>query len=86
MDKPPFIITNKINNLVASISEKIGILQGSGEYQRNLHLRKANRIRTIKGTTAIEGNTLTNEQITDLINGKTILRKSSRNKRSKKCL
>ncbi|MDR0978936.1 MAG: Fic family protein [Lachnospiraceae bacterium] len=72
MNIPPFTITSKINNLVANISEQIGILQGKGIYQTNLHLRKANRIRTIKGTTAIEGNSLTHEQITDIVSGKVI--------------
>lgn len=76
MNKPPFEITDKTMNLLAEISSKIGKLEGSGVYQQNLHLRKANRIRTIKGTTAIEGNTLTNEQITDIINGKQVIRKS----------
>ena len=77
MNKPPFTITDKIMNLLSEISSSIGRLEGSGVYKRNLHLRKANRIRTIKGTTAIEGNTLTNEQITDIINGKKIIRKSN---------
>ena len=77
MNKPPFTITDKIMNLLAEISSSIGKLEGSGVYEQNLHLRKANRIRTIKGTTAIEGNTLTSEQITAIINGKKIIRKSN---------
>jgi Uncharacterized conserved protein len=77
MNKPPFTITDKITNLLSEISSSIGKLEGSGVYEQNLHLRKANRIKTIKGTTAIEGNTLTNEQITAIINGKKIIRKSN---------
>jgi Fic family protein len=73
MKKPPFQITDKITNLVAEIAEQIGKIQGSGEYTRNLHLRKVNRLRSIQSSTAIEGNTLSLEQITDVINGKKII-------------
>lgn len=71
--KPPFTITHKIANLVAQIAEQIGKVQGSGEYRRNLHLRKVNRLRSIQSSTAIEGNTLSLEQITALIDGKRII-------------
>ena len=73
MNKPPFTITVKITNLVAQIAEQIGKIQGSGEYNRNLYLRKVNRLRSIQSSTAIEGNTLSLEQITAVINGKHIL-------------
>lgn len=73
IDEPPFKITAKTNNLVAEISELVGRLQGSGQYQRNLHLRKVNRIRSIHSSTAIEGNTLTAEQVEDVINGKRVI-------------
>ena len=73
MKKPPFTITGEIINLVARIAEQVGTIQGSGEYSRNLHLRKVNRLRSIQSSTAIEGNTLTLEQITAVINGKRIL-------------
>jgi Fic family protein len=36
-------------------------------------LRKQNRIKTITGTLAIEGNTLTEEQITAIVDGKPVL-------------
>jgi Fic family protein len=73
MNNPLFTITEKIANLVAQIAEHIGKIQGSGEYTRNLHLRKINRIRSIQSSTAIEGNTLSIEQITDVINGRRII-------------
>lgn len=73
MNKPPFTITEKITNLTAQIAEQIGKIQGSGEYGRNLHLRKINRLRSIHSSTAIEGNTLSLEQITDVINGKRVI-------------
>ncbi len=39
----------------------------------DLRLRRINRIRTVTGSLAIEGNTLSEEQITALLNGKTVL-------------
>ncbi len=71
--QPPFLITTKINNQVAEIAEIIGKIQGAGEYNRNLHLRKVNRLRTIHSSIAIEGNTLSIEQVSDVVNGKRII-------------
>jgi Fic family protein len=73
MTKPPYSITETIANRLGEIAERIGRIHGSGEYGRDLHLRKANRLRSIQSSTAIEGNTLTLEQITDVINGKPII-------------
>jgi Fic family protein len=70
---PPFSITEKITNLATQIAENIGKIQGFGEYSKNLHLRKANRIRSIHSSTAIEGNSLSLEQVTDIIKGKRII-------------
>ncbi|MDR0485180.1 MAG: Fic family protein [Elusimicrobiota bacterium] len=73
MKRPPFTITDKIANFIAQISEQIGKIQASGEYERNLQLRKANRLRSIQASTAIEGNTLSLEQVGDIIDGKNII-------------
>jgi len=70
--QPPFTITPQILNLVASISEQVGkytAIDNSASSQR----RKQNRIRAITGTLAIEGNTLTEEQITAIVDGKAVL-------------
>ncbi|KPN70902.1 Fic family protein [Neisseria sp. 83E34] len=69
--KPPFSITNHILNLIVEISHIIGRLQF--QYERNLYLRKENRIRSIQSSLAIENNSLTIEQVTDIINGKRVL-------------
>ncbi len=70
--RPIFDITEEMLSLVADISERIGHLTAS---RRNpgVVLRKANRIRTIQGSLAIEQNTLTVEQVTAVLNGKTVL-------------
>ena len=71
--QPPYTITSKIIHLIAQISENIGRLTVLDEKEDNLKLRKANRIRTIQGSLAIEGNTLSTEQITAILNGKTVI-------------
>ena len=75
--KPPFELNDKMVNLIAEITEKLGRLEESKCIENNLHLRKENRIKTIKSTTAIENNTLTLKQVTDVLNGKRVIGKSS---------
>ncbi len=71
--KPPYEITSKILNLIASISEKIGEVNAAHLNKPPTDLRKRNRIKTIQSSLEIEGNTLTVEQITDLLENKRIL-------------
>ena len=71
--KPPYEISSKILNLTASISEKIGEIKSANLFQPQTKLRKSNRIKTIQSSLAIEGNTLSIEQITDLLNNKRVL-------------
>lgn len=70
---PPYTITNKIVDLIAGISELIGHITVTSGLNNNPKLRRANRIKTIQASLAIENNTLTVEQITALLNGKRIL-------------
>lgn len=69
---PPFTITTEILNLVAEISQQVGRFDASA-LNTSPQLRKQNRIKTITGTLAIEGNTLTEEQITAIVEGKPVL-------------
>ena len=69
--KPPFSITSKMLNLVVEISHKLGTLQV--DFECHLHLRKNNRLRSIQASLAIENNSLTIEQVTDIIDGKRVL-------------
>jgi Fic family protein len=71
--KPPYTITDKILSLVASISEKIGEINANHLYKPTTELRKKNRIKTIQSSLEIEGNTLTKEQITALLENKRVL-------------
>ncbi|NML59459.1 Fic family protein [Chryseobacterium cheonjiense] len=70
--KPPYI-TKKILKLIASISEKIGEINANHLHKPNTELRKKNRIKTIQSSLEIEGNTLTEEQITALLENKRII-------------
>jgi Fic family protein len=71
--KPPYDITLKILKLIASISEKIGEVNANYLNKQSPQLRKQNRIKTIHSSLQIEGNTLTEEQITALIENKRVI-------------
>ncbi|MBT9315840.1 Fic family protein [Leptothoe spongobia] len=70
--QPPFDITAKIINQISAIAEQVGRLNSHG-LSASPQLRKRNRIRTIQGTLAIEGNTLSLEQVTAILEGKRVL-------------
>ncbi len=71
--KPPFEVTNAIIGYVAQIAELVGKLTSTSQLSGNPTLRRANRIRTIHGSLAIEQNTLSLEQVTAVLNGKQVL-------------
>lgn len=69
--QPPYIISSKILSLVAQISEAIATANLL-EIQNSPQLRKQNRIKTITSTLAIEGNTLSLDQVSAIIEGKPV--------------
>ncbi len=76
MSKPPFAINSKILNLVAKIQDIAGELRAHAPQsgaKLSLKLRKENKIRTIRSSLAIEGNTLTEEQITAILENKRVI-------------
>lgn len=75
--QPPFSITPSIIRLIAEISEAVGRLSAHAEMERDLRLMRINRIRTIHGSLAIEGNSLSEAQITDILDGKKVLARQS---------
>lgn len=70
---PPYSITPTVLKQVATISERIGRLTAQLEQAQALRLRRENRIRTIQGSLAIEGNTLSEAQITAILEGKRVI-------------
>ncbi len=75
MDKyiPPFEITNRMFELAAQIMEQLGKLSNVNELERLPRLRKVSRIKSIHSSLAIENNTLSIKQVTDVIEGKRVL-------------
>jgi Fic family protein len=71
--KPPYEITPKILRLITSISEKIGAANAHFLNRPSPKLRKQNRIKTIHSSLKIEGNHLTEEQITALLENKRVI-------------
>lgn len=71
--KPPFSITPEILRFVGEIERLIGRIEGFEQPKPQPHLRKANRVRTIQGSLAIEGNTLDLDQVTALLEGKHVI-------------
>ncbi len=69
---PPYAITPRILDLVARIGEAIGRLDENA-IRADLRLRRANRIRTIQGSLAIEGNTLSEDEITAILEGRPVI-------------
>jgi Fic family protein len=70
---PPYNVTPAIISLIARISEHIGRISALDDVSKKLRLRRTNQIRTIQGSLAIEGNTLSIEQITAIMEGKRII-------------
>lgn len=71
--RPPYTITTTILHLISAIAEKIGAINASHLYKPATELRKKNRIKTIQSSLEIEGNTLTETQITALLEHKRVL-------------
>ncbi|MFB9120605.1 hypothetical protein ACFFUE_05310 [Bergeyella porcorum] len=71
--KPPYEIINKVLTLITSISEKIGEINAHHLYKPATELRKRNRIKTIQSSLEIERNTLTEDQITAILENKRVV-------------
>lgn len=70
---PPYEITDRILSLVSLISEKIGQITERNTLESKPHLRRNNKIRSIYSSLRIEANSLSLNEVKDVINGKTVL-------------
>lgn len=70
---PPYEITTTIFRLVASISEKLGVARALYIDRPEPQLRKRNKIKTIYSSLKIEGNTLSEDQITAILDNKRVI-------------
>ncbi len=70
---PPYTMTEIITNLIVEIGEKVGVITAWQHMNTNPKLRRDSRIRTIHASLAIENNSLSLDQVTDIIDGKRVL-------------
>lgn len=73
MQKPPFQINAKILVLATAIQELVGELKAISNVTPTVKLRKENKIQTVHHSLAIEGNSLSPEQITAILENKRVL-------------
>ena len=72
-DVTPCRITSEIVNTLAAVAENIGQLEGVNLIQPGPQLRRKNRIQTIQASLAIEGNSLTRDQVTALLDKRRVI-------------
>ena len=70
---PPFHMTEEITNLIVEIGEYVGSITAHEAMRQNPVLRRESRIKSIYSSLAIEQNTLSLDQVTDVIEGKRVL-------------
>ncbi|MEI6554273.1 MAG: Fic family protein [Paludibacter sp.] len=73
MNKPTFTISAKLINLIADISAQVERYAIRMEQEDGFVLRNKNRIKIIQASLAIEGNTLSENMITDILEGKPVV-------------
>lgn len=64
---PPYDLTDEMLYLTAQIMEKIGRLDRVNDHERLPRLRKVSRIKSAHSSLAIENNTLTIQQVTQVV-------------------
>ena len=70
---PPFKITQKMLLTVADISEKVTKLSDYTNLNKKPYLRKSTKINSIHSSLAIENNSLSLKEVTDIIDGKLVI-------------
>lgn len=73
----PYTISEKAADYLAKIVETITRLEFGTDFKRNINLHRKNRLRTIYSSLAIEGNSLTFDEVTAVIEGKVVAGKQS---------
>lgn len=73
MNYPPYNTTEEMLALVSDIMENLGKLSNVNDLSKMPRLRRANRIKSIQSSLAIEHNSLSVEQVSDIFGGKRVL-------------
>jgi Fic family protein len=71
--KPPYEVTPKMFLFVKEIIRLVGQLEGYQLLVGNVKLRRKNKIKSIVSSLAIEGNSLSEEQVTTILEGKRVM-------------
>jgi len=74
---PPYTISLKTADYLAKIVETVTRLEYGTEFKRDIKLHRKNRVRSIHSSLAIEGNTLSLDEVTDVIAGKLVAGKQT---------
>lgn len=82
-EKPPYTITEKAADYLAKIVEIVTRLEFGTSFRRDIKLHRKNRLRTIYSSLAIEGNTLSLDEVTAVIEGKVVAGKQAESKEVK---
>jgi hypothetical protein len=70
--RPPYTLTENIADYLAKIVETVTRLEVRTDFKRDIRLHRENRVRSIYSSLAIEGNTLSLDEVTDVLNGKLV--------------
>src|SRR5260221_6824062 len=71
--RPPFELTPRALASLASIMRLVGRFEGLLSPKPQPRLRRQNQVRTIVGSLGIEGNTLSMDQVTAILDGKRVV-------------
>ena len=70
--KPPYGISSSMLRQISEITQLIGRIEGYQLLSGNVRLRRRNRIKSLQSSLAIEGNSLSEEEIDTLLEGKLV--------------
>jgi Fic family protein len=75
--KPPYTITVKAADYLTKIAETATRLEYGTGFKHDIKLHRENRVRSIYSSLAIEGNTLSLDEVTAVLNGKLVAGKQT---------
>jgi len=81
----PFTITDRMTNQVYLIAETISDIKYVFDLSKYPKLQRGNRIKSVYGSIAIENNTLSLKEVTDVINGKKVVAPFEQIQEAKNC-
>lgn len=71
--KPPYTVNTKMINYISEIMKLVGEITAEHGVEQKPKLRRTNKIQSIHSSLAIEDNVLSEKQVKDIINGKTVI-------------